>query len=242
MLRGGQNGPKSRSRRAMLGPCWRYVGTFFALGRFLFTSWAFLGRFLLFLVVFFAFWSVLGWILERSGTLQGEFGRPQSLIFRGFCACARLLCENAADVSKPQFFLGFSNVFGMPRASGTDTKTMKNRCRSLSHEPSHEERAKILCWAPPGSILKGFGFLPDTLWTALGGSWASLGRSWVPFGRLLGTSWASLGCSWVPPGCQMLPRTGSASILDRFWLDFASILEGSSVGFADNRWIYVMHL
>ena len=71
----------------MLGPCWHYVGTFFALGRFfsrLGRLCAILGRFWLFLVVFFAFWSVSGWILERSGTLWGGFGGPKALFFEVF--------------------------------------------------------------------------------------------------------------------------------------------------------------
>ena len=42
----------------------------------------------------------------------------------------------------------------------------------------------------------------------------SLGRLLDALGRVLDASWASLGRSWVSPGYQMLPKTGSDSILE----------------------------
>ena len=54
LLGGGAQTPKSESSRRMLGPCWPYVGTFFALER-----------------LFFA----LGWFLSASCTFFAHVGR-----------------------------------------------------------------------------------------------------------------------------------------------------------------------
>ena len=92
-LLGGGNILKRIRKSPKLGPCWHYVGTFFALWRFfsfLRASYALLARFSVVLGVFFTSWDAPNSILEGPGRLRGRFSRPRGLIFPGFFVHASL--------------------------------------------------------------------------------------------------------------------------------------------------------
>ena len=86
---------------ALLGPCWYYVGTFFALGRFSDAFSASCCVLLPPLAGFDAFWGAPGSILAGSGTLRGGFWRPQGPIFRGFSVPLHALALEWRGCSDP---------------------------------------------------------------------------------------------------------------------------------------------
>ena len=95
---------------AMLEPCWRYVGSFFALGRLFFAfgrfwdiSLAFSGRH----GRFFYTLACSGVDFGGFGKAAGRFWKLQNRIFRSFFVRVATSCGKAPHVQKPQFLLGF---------------------------------------------------------------------------------------------------------------------------------------
>ena len=195
----------------MLGPCWRYVGSFFALGRFLDALCASCCVLLLLLAGFDAFWGAPGSILEGSGMLWGGFWRSQGPIFRGFGVALHVLALKWRGCSDPYKTLAgvVQNAHrSMSAIQRATQKTRKNRPHSFLNKGFCQERVKMRSWSAPGLVSKGFGRLPGASWAALGRSWAALGRSWASLGRVLGASWVLLGPSGLPTAAPDSFREG----------------------------------
>ena len=92
----------------MLGPCWHYVGSFFALGHLFFSlerlshvGWAFFYSRSTFFLRF-------GWLRVGCLGIQGQF-RGSEITFLGVLSSAQVCnAKKIAHVQKPQFFLCFS--------------------------------------------------------------------------------------------------------------------------------------
>ena len=160
-----------------MGPCWHYVGSFFALGRLFFTlerlshvCWAFFYSRSTF---FFAFWVAPGRMFGHPGTIS----RVRNYFFWCCVVRAGLQCEKIAHVQKPQFFLCFCMVFTYCELCLQATKQRK----IIPGACSTELPAKIV--------------LPFRLEMDSGGVWRSLGRHLTGFCSLLGGFWRLLGTS-----------------------------------------------
>ena len=133
-LRGGQEGPNSRRK----GPCWHYVGSFFALGRLL-------GHFLLVLGAFsslhgflIAFRDAPGSILEAPGVSRRPPGRvleaPRpyfSTFFRARELASACASQNLRMCKKPvftRFLLGFYMTHMLHKWQKPDKKSVPGLC------------------------------------------------------------------------------------------------------------------
>ena len=92
-LRGEENHQKSRSKLAMLGPCWHYVGSLFALGRTLAAFFATCCVLLPLLAAFGASRHAPGSIFEGFGALQGEFCSLLRCFLNFYAGCALALSQ-----------------------------------------------------------------------------------------------------------------------------------------------------
>ena len=191
-LRGGGQNSKIQ---AETDACWAHVGTFFALGRFLFA----LGRPLRVCWAFFAhvgrFFRVLGRSRSDFGASRDHFGGPKPHFAR-FCCARRLAMRKNCACAKTTVFRRFLYGFYTSQALCSSHTTTQNRSWSLSNRPSCKDCAKNASWG---------GF-----WEGLALSWASLGRLLFALGQLLaslgcflGVSWALLGRSWLSLGCSV---------------------------------------
>ena len=192
----------------MLALCWRYVGSFFALGRFLGAFYASCCAFCRSWLFFFTFWTILGSIFEGLGGVGEGFEGSKRIFFDAFL-CARACNAKKLRMCKNHSFsYGFScflHIACFLHKPTNDTTSLLERVeQSFPH---------ILCKKLAlGAILEVLGALLGLIWPAFGRSWVAPGPSWVVLGRLLGTSWALLavswllcGASWLHFGCQDLP-------------------------------------
>ena len=188
----------------MLGPCWHYVGSFFAFGR-LFHSGTplarLLGVFLLTFDFFFAFWVAPGRMFGHPGTIS----TVRNYVFWCFVVRAGLRCEPRARVQKPQFFLCFCMVFTYCELCLQATKQRK----IIPGACSTELPAKIVLrfrlemtsggvWCSLGRHLTGFCSLLGGFWPLLGTSWASLGQFLDALGCLLAALWSFTAAFRLP--------------------------------------------
>ena len=204
----------------MLGPCWRYVGSFFVLGRFLDALCISCCVLLPLLAGFDAFWGAPGSILEGSGTLRGGFWRSQGPIFRGFCMPLHALALEWRGCSDP-----YKTLAGVVRNAHRSMlaiqrmtqKTNKNRPDSFSNKQFGQERVQIRIWSAPRRILEKFRHLPSASWPALGRSWAALGLSWALLRQLLGPSWTLVGLSFLVSDASWANFASPGPPQPRFW-------------------------
>ena len=119
---------------AMLGLCWHYVGSFFALGRALDAFSASCCVLLPPLAGFDAFWGTPGSILAGSGTLRGGFWRSKGPIFRSFSMPLYALALQWRGCSDPYKTLAgvVQNTHrSMSAIERATQKTSKNRPNSF---------------------------------------------------------------------------------------------------------------
>ena len=184
----------------MLGPCWRYVGEFLALGRLFFTLGCLLGVCCVFFAHVGRFFGVLG----RSGSdfeaSRNSFGGSETSFFNVLSpakACNLknlLMCKNHCF---SQVFVWFLHIASFVLQPQNDAKSFPEPV-----EQSFLRRwcsKRVLAW-----ILGGFGALLSVTWPAFVRSWAAPGLSWVLLKRLWGTSWALLAVSWLFQGASGL--------------------------------------
>ena len=127
---------------ALLGPCWHYVGSFFALGRF-FSLWnasrTFVGRFFTHVRLFFR---VLGGSGSDVWASRDNFEGPK-LLFLVFCrprwSAMRKNCACAKTTVFPVFLYGFYIL----RALSSSHKTTQNHSRGLFNRASCKDCAPI---------------------------------------------------------------------------------------------------
>ena len=109
MLKGGPGGFQIEVRT---GPCWGYVGSFFALGRLFFALGHILNHFLLILnafwslvLLFFACWDAQNMILEGPGKVLEALKPCFSFVFR----IKEHALPSCSQYNKPHFLLGFTD-------------------------------------------------------------------------------------------------------------------------------------
>ena len=195
-----------------MGPCWHYVGSFFALGR-LFLA---LGRPLRVCKAFFTHVRLFFRVLGRSGSdfpASGDNLEGPKLLFSVFCLASRSAMRKYCACAKTTVFPVFLYGFYILRALSSSHKTTQNHARSLSNRASCKDCAPIASWGGfwKGLVLSGASL--DQLLFALGRLLASLGH-------FLGVSWAfldALGCLlaalWNFTAAFRLPGPSQASIL-----------------------------
>ena len=212
----------------MLGPCWRYVGSFFALGRVLCVLGCILYVLLCFVVALGRFFRVLGRSGLDFGGLQGVrggFGRLLGPVFASFLARRNDLARKTSILEKPLKTSTGAIKFkvrALTPYAKIDQKTEKTRTEGLSNPAVDEGRNKNWPWGSPGSILQPLGRLLDVPWASLGRSWAPLGHSWA----LLGPLWALLGCFLDALWRLLGASWASWVIFDRFWTLLRAFQEG----------------
>ena len=106
--------PTWRPKSCMLGPCWRYVDLFFALGRFLDAFCGSCCVLLVLVAVFVAFWCAPGSIFEGLGLPEEGFGASRTLFFRTIVFVWPNKCINCCR--KPA--LSFAWAFRYPLQRG----------------------------------------------------------------------------------------------------------------------------
>ena len=154
-FRGGPQEIKTRVVRTLLGPCWHYVGSFFALGRLFFA----LGRLLRVWWACFPhvrlFFSRFGWLRVGFSGLRGEFGGSETVFF-GVLSCAQVrdakklrTCENHSFCCVFVWFLHIASFVFKPQ---NNAKSFPGPVQQsfLQRLCSHS----VLKW-----ILEGFGAL-----------------------------------------------------------------------------------
>ena len=114
LTKGGLKGAIGRPKSFMLGPCWRYVGSFFALGRFLDVFCASCCVLLALVAVFMAFWYALGSIFKGLGLSKEGFGASWTLLFATVVFVWPTKCMNCCR--KPK--LAFASAFRAPLQRG----------------------------------------------------------------------------------------------------------------------------
>ena len=197
----------------MLGPCWHYVGSFFALGRLFFTlerlshvCWAF----------FYSrstFFARFGWLRVGCLGIQGQF-RGSETTFFGVLSSAQVCNAKKLRMCKNHTFsCVFLYGFYILRALSSSHKTTQNHSRGLFNRASCKDCAPIASW---GGFWKGLVFSGASLDRLL----FALGRLLVSLGPFLGVSWAfldALGCLlpalWSFTAAFRLPGPSQASIL-----------------------------
>ena len=100
-----KNCQKSRSPLAMLGPCWHYVGSLFALGRILAAFFATCCVLLPLLAAFGASRHAPGSIFEGFGSLQGGFCSLRRCFLNFYAVCALALSQ-CSGCSKTKVLMG----------------------------------------------------------------------------------------------------------------------------------------
>ena len=112
----GAQGPKMRPSRAMLGPCWHYVGSLFALGRVLAAFFASCCVLLPLLAAFGASRHAPGSIFEGFGALQGGFCSLLRCFLHFYAGCALALSQ-CSECSKTTVLMDRNTIrkHGAPR-------------------------------------------------------------------------------------------------------------------------------
>ena len=127
---------------AMLGLCWHYVGSFFALGPFLDAFCASCCVLLSPLVGFGALWGAPGSILAASGTLRGGFWRPQGLIVRGFSMPLHALALEWRGCSDP-----YKTLAGVVRNTHRNVSAIERATQKTSQAGATSPARKLRCCA-----------------------------------------------------------------------------------------------
>ena len=203
-----------------MGPCWHYVGSFFALGRLFFTlerlshvCWAF----------FYSrstFFSRFGWLRVGCLGIQGQF-RGSETTFFGVLSSAQVcnakklrMCKNHSFSCVFVWFLHIASFVFKPQNNAksfpgpVQQSFLQRLCSSSVLKWILE--SLVLSGAPLDWLLFALGRLLASLGRFLGVSWALLGRSWLP----LGCSVELHGCIWVPWAVPGLDFKGFGDVPD----------------------------
>ena len=127
---------------ALLGPCWHYVGSFFALGRLCLA----LGRHLHVRWAFFTHVRLFFRVLGGAGSdfqASGDNLEGPKLFFSMFCRARRSAMRKNCARAKTTVFPVFLYGFYILRALSSSHKTTQNRFRSLSNRASCKDCAPI---------------------------------------------------------------------------------------------------
>ena len=174
---------------ALLGPCWHYVGSFFALGR-LFLA---LGRHLRVCWAFFTHVRLFFRVLGGAGSdfqASGDNLEGPKLLFLVFCCPRMSAMRKNGTCAKTTVFPVFLYGFYILRALSSSHKTTQ----IIPGACPTELPAKIV--------------LQSRLGMDSGRVWCSLGRHLTGLCALLGGCWLLLGTSWasaldIPPLKQL---------------------------------------
>ena len=127
---------------ALLGPCWHYVGSFFALGR-LFLA---LGRHLRVCWAFFTHVRLFFRVLGGAGSdfqASGDNLEGPKLLFLVFCCLRMSAMRKNGTCVKTTVFPVFLYGFYILRALSSSYKTTQNHSRGLFNRASCKDCAPI---------------------------------------------------------------------------------------------------
>ena len=127
---------------ALLGPCWHYVGSFFALGR-LFLA---LGRHLRVCWAFFTHVRLFFRVLGGAGSdfqASGDNLEGPKLLFLVFCCLRMSAMRKNGTCAKTTVFPVFLYGFYILRALSPSHKTTQNHSRGLFNRASCKDCAPI---------------------------------------------------------------------------------------------------
>ena len=127
---------------ALLGPCWHYVGSFFALGR-LFLA---LGRHLHVCWAFFTHVRLFFRVLGGAGSdfqASGDNLEGPKLLFLVFCCLRMSAMRKNGTCAKTTVFPVFLYGFYILRALSSSYKTTQNHSRGLFNRASCKDCAPI---------------------------------------------------------------------------------------------------
>ena len=192
-----------------MGPCWHYVGSFFALGRLFFTlerlshvCWAF----------FYSrstFFSRFGWLRVGCLGIQGQFRGSETTFFGVLSSAQVCNAKKLRMCKKPQLVPCFCMVFTYCELCLQATKQRKIIPGACSTElpakivlPFRLEMDSGGVWRSLGRHLTGFCSLLGGFWPLLGTSWASLGHFLDALGCLLAALWSFTAAFRLPGPSQ----------------------------------------